>query len=134
MKSQTLGRRNAAPVQGTTARPSAGSGDLFSIPRFLRGIGLLDEIALLTAVVLTDARLDLLRVQRAVRLGDGLLAVQPLRLDGVQPRRLARQGADHDAHPALLLDPPVVFLDPRPHALADVPGRVAPHPQPRLLP
>src|SRR5690349_23055255 len=36
-----------------------------------------------------------------LRLNDGALAVDPLRLDGVEPRRLDGQVARHDPHPAL---------------------------------
>jgi len=88
---------------------------------------------LLTTVVIVDTVLDLLRCQPALGLHDGLLAVRPLRLDRVQPRRLDRQRAGDDPHPALGPRPPVVPLDPRPHPPTDVPGGVAPNQKQRRL-
>src|SRR5262245_52781351 len=51
--------------------------------------------------MVVDPLLDLFRSQLARRLGDGALAVQPLRLDRVEPRRLDRQVAHPDLAPAI---------------------------------
>src|SRR5262249_61381800 len=56
---------------------------------------LLEVLVLLTAVIVTDPRLDFRGRQQPLRLGDGLLAMQPARLDRVEPRALTRQLADH---------------------------------------
>src|SRR5262245_7551569 len=88
---------------------------------------------LFTTVVATYTFLDLGGAQASLRFHDGLLAVHPLRLDPVQPGTLARQVADHDPYPAVLLRPPVVCLDPGPHPPAAVPGRVVPDQQQRPL-
>src|SRR5215210_265954 len=95
--------------------PSAGSSDLlFKAPE------------LLTAIVAADPLDDLVPAQLPVGLHDRALAVDPLRLDGVEPRRLHRQEARDDPHAPLGLGPAVVRLDPAPDALADVPAGVVP--------
>src|SRR4051794_7549996 len=88
---------------------------------------------LLAAIVGADPVDDLRRRQRAVRLDDRSLAVDPLRLDPVQPGRLHRQRARHDPDPALGLGPAVLPLDPGPYSLADVPTGVVPDQQQRPL-
>src|SRR5262245_53018565 len=80
-----------------------------------------------------DALLDLCGGQLAGRLNDRPLAVQPLRLDRVQPRRLDRQPTDADLAAALPLDLAVVRPDPAPYALADVPTGVVPDQHEDLL-
>lgn len=58
---------------------------------------------------------------------DPSLAMAPRGLDWVQPRALARQGTDEDAHPATcLFDLEVVLADPTAYLLADVPGGIVP--------
>src|SRR5262245_58878130 len=85
-----------------------------------------------TAEIGTCAIRDLVGREQAVRLDDGALAVDPLRLDRVEPGMFDRQGPGQDAHAlTLLLDPPVVGADPRPHRLADMPGGVVPDQGPR---
>src|SRR5262245_61684993 len=74
---------------------SAGSSDL-----------LCEWVLRFAVVVLMDALLDLGGGQLACGLDDGPLAVQPLRLDRVQPRRLDRQPAHPDLAPTLALGPP----------------------------
>src|SRR5262249_56044634 len=83
--------------------------------------------------IVTRPPLDLRRRQQLLRFDDGTLAVDPLRLDRIEPGTLARQSAHQDAHPAFPLDPAVVLLDPAPHPRADVPGSNVPNQQPRLL-
>src|SRR3954447_23152581 len=95
--------------------PSAGSRDL-----------LCERIDLLALEVLTDPLADLGRRQLPIRLQDRPLAVHPARLDRVEPRALDRQVTGHDPPPAVLLNPPVVRLDPGPHPLADVPTGIIP--------
>src|SRR5215207_7657556 len=55
------------------------------------------------------------------------LAVHPLGLNGVQPRALLGQKTAHDPNPfATLFDLSVVFAEPSPHLLGDVPTGVVP--------
>src|SRR3954469_24626690 len=84
--------------------------------------------------VFADPLADLRRRQLPVRLQDRPLAMDPARLDRVEPRALDRQGAGHDPHPALTLAPPVMLLDPGPDPPADVPAGIVPDQQQRLLP
>src|SRR6478609_4832764 len=77
-------------------------------------------------VMLMHPLLDLVGAQLSIGLDDGALAMQPLRLDRVQPRRLDRQVAHPDLAAPLPLDLAVVCPDPAPHPLAGVPGRVVP--------
>src|SRR3954465_10189102 len=95
--------------------PSAGSLDL-----------LCEAIQSVAVIVAADPLLDLRRRQLTLRLDDGTLAVDPLRLDRVEPRRLHRQVAGDDPHAPLGLRPAVVRLDPGPDPAADVPGGVVP--------
>src|SRR5262245_2730767 len=102
--------------------PSASSGDLLSFHRQLPGrIGLLEVFVLRATVIVAGPPLDLRRAQHPLRFDDGPFAMQPLRLNRVQPGALARQLTDHDTHPAFTLGPAVVFLDPAPYPCADVP-------------
>src|SRR5215212_5055737 len=72
--------------------------------------------------------------EQGVGFDDPPLAVDPGRLDGVEPGALTRQvaGDEADALPALL-DVAVVVADPVADLLADVPGGVVPDHQERLL-
>jgi RNA polymerase sigma factor (sigma-70 family) len=132
-------RREERPAVGGTnfldlaaGLASAGSGDLFSFCRsLLERIGLMQVIVCRTAIILADSLLDFSGVEQPLRLDDGLLAVDPLRFDRVQPRALARQPAGHDPYPTVAFHPPVVLLDPDPHPGADVPGGVVPDQQQR---
>src|SRR5829696_6907092 len=77
---------------------------------------------------------ELVRSQEAVGLDDLALGVDPLGLDGVQPRALLRQKAAHDPHPlSALLDAAVVGTEPAPDLAAYVPGSVVPDEQQDLL-
>src|SRR5262249_28651538 len=80
-----------------------------------------------------DPLIDLFWGQFTRWLSDGWLAVHPIGLDRVEPRRLDRQVTDPDLAPALALDAPVVRPDPAPHPLADMPGRVVPDQHEDLL-
>ena len=81
--------------------------------------------------MLAEPLLELGRGELALRLDHRPLAVDPLGLDRVQPRALARQAADQEAAPgAGGLNPTVVVPDPGADLLADVPGGVVPDQQP----
>src|ERR671912_66638 len=70
---------------------------------------------------------ELVGPQKPVELHDPPFPVYPLGLDGVQPRTLLRKKATHDPHPtAAVFDLPVVFSEPSPDLLGDVPARVVP--------
>jgi hypothetical protein len=59
--------------------------------------------------------------------GHRAFAVHPVGLDRIQPRALARQGADDDAHAlAAASHHPVVGTDPLLYRMADVPAGVVP--------
>ena len=99
-------QRNALKRKSRQSKltPSAGSSDL-----------LCEAFQLLTTVVATDPFYDLGRRQFAVGLDDGALAVDPFRLDRVEPRRLHRQrSTTRSARPPSAFGPAVVRLDPRP--------------------
>jgi hypothetical protein len=66
--------------------------------------------------------LDLLGAQLPIGLNDGAFAMQPLRLDRVQPRCLDRQVAHPDLAAPLPLDLAVVCPDPAPHLLDELNG------------
>src|SRR5919205_2400801 len=77
--------------------------------------------------MLAEALLELGPAELARRLDYRALAVDPLGLDRVEPRALARQPADQEAAAtAGLLDRAIVRPDPGPHLAADVPGGVVP--------
>jgi hypothetical protein len=60
-------------------------------------------------------------------LDDLALGVDPLGLYGVKPRTLLGQKAAHDPHSiSALFDLTVMFPEPSPHLLGDVPGSVVP--------
>src|SRR5512143_3813455 len=74
----------------------------------------------------TDAVHNVLSVQLPIRLADGPLAVEPCRLDRVQPRTPRRKLAGDDAHATVAFRLGIVLLDSAPNLLADVPGGVVP--------
>src|SRR5512147_1073730 len=74
----------------------------------------------------TDAVHNVLSVSLPIRLADGPLAVEPCRLDRVQPRTPRRKLAGDDAHATVAFRLGIVLLDPAPNLLADVPGGVVP--------
>ena len=71
--------------------------------------------------------------QWPIRLDDGPLAVQPARLDGIEPGAFHRQPAHQDPHPAGALHRAVMRPNPRLHGSTDVPGGVVPHQHPHAL-
>src|SRR3954462_6646621 len=86
------------------------------------------------AVGVGDAVGELLDGEQAVGFDDAALAMDPGRLDGIEPRALDGQVAGDDADPiAALLDLSVVVADPGTDLLADVPGGVVPDQEQRLL-
>src|SRR5215210_4634375 len=77
---------------------------------------------------------EFIRAQQSVELHDLALAMNPFRLDGVQPRTLLREQATDDPHPtAALLYFSVVFAEPSPHLPGDVPACVVPDEKQGLL-
>ena len=83
-----------------------------------------------TTVVFTRSVGKLVSGEQAVRFNDRTLAMHPLWLDRVQPGALRGQQTQDNSHARLaLFDPLVVFPEPGPDGLADVPGRVIPDQQ-----
>src|SRR5215207_2585482 len=77
---------------------------------------------------------EFVRAQQSIELHDLALAMNPFRLDGVQPRTLFREKATDDPHPtAALLHFSVVFAEPWPHLPGDVPACVVPDKKQGLL-
>src|SRR5207245_3764909 len=77
-----------------------------------------------------DALDELMGGQQAGGLDHPALAMDPLGLNGIQPRALDRQVVGHDPHAAAgQFDLPVVAPNPRPDLATDVPGRVVPDQQ-----
>src|SRR5215207_3545230 len=77
---------------------------------------------------------EFVRAQQSIELHDLALAMNPFRLDGVQPRTLFREKATDDPHPtAALLHFSVVFAQPSPHLPGDVPACVVPDKKQGLL-
>src|SRR5215207_7155517 len=77
---------------------------------------------------------EFVRAQQSIELHDLALAMNPFRLDGVQPRTLFREKATDDPHPtAALLHFSVVFAEPSPHLPGDVPACVVPDKKQGLL-
>src|SRR3954453_24059750 len=70
---------------------------------------------------------------RPLRLDDCPLAVQPARLDRVEPGALHRQTTHQDPDPADALHRAVMRPNPRLHRSTDVPGGVVPHQPPHAL-
>src|SRR5215218_6264569 len=82
----------------------------------------------------TDPIRKLISSQQPVELHDLALAVYPLRLDSVEPRTLLGQQAAHDPYSiAALLDFSVVFPEPAPDLLGDMPACVVPDQEQDLL-
>src|ERR671913_981674 len=98
--------------------PSASSSDL---------LGNGEMLVMRTIERPADPLGELVGPQKPVELHDPPFPVYPLGLDGVQPRTLLRKKATHDPHPtAAVFDLPVVFSEPSPDLLGDVPARVVP--------
>src|SRR5215204_7487851 len=72
--------------------------------------------------------------EQPLRLDDLALGVNPLWLDGVEPRTLLRKQATDDPHalPALL-DATIVLSEPSPYLFGDVPRSVVPDEKQDLL-
>src|SRR5215210_2135534 len=94
---------------------------------------LVQRFQALASEVLMDPVHELVGRQRPIRLDDGPLAVQPARLDRVEPRALHRQPAHYNPHSAAALHRAVMPPDPRPHRSADVPGGIVPHQHPHAF-
>src|SRR4051794_12727559 len=87
-----------------------------------------------TAKVRTNAPGQLRSGKQAVGFDNGPLAMRPFRFDRVEPGAFRREakGQNPYSFPALF-DLLIVFSDPGPHALADMPGGIVPNQQPSTL-
>src|SRR5215207_886103 len=82
----------------------------------------------------TDSVGEFVGAQQTVGLYNLALAVDPLGLDGVQPRALLWQQAAYDSHSfAALSDLAVMFTEPPPDLFGDVPAGVVPDEKQDLL-
>ena len=85
---------------------------------------------LLTTIIGIHPCFQFVGIQQAIRFRDGSLPMDPLRRDGVAPRALAGQRADHETNPqSALVDVLLVPPNPLPDGLAAVPGGVIPDQQ-----
>src|SRR5215211_379532 len=83
-----------------------------------------------------DSIRKLISSQKTVGFYNLALSVNPLRLDGVEPRTLLRQQAAHDPYSsfaAALFDFSVVLPEPAPDLPGNVPGSVVPEENHGLL-
>jgi hypothetical protein len=87
-----------------------------------------------TTKVIINTLPGLLGSQFPLRLHDGSLAMDPTRLNGIEPGALDREQAGQNAYPTLALGRGVMFFDPGLDPLTLVPGGVIPHQQQSLLP
>src|SRR5215203_5445619 len=77
---------------------------------------------------------ELVGSQQAVEFDDPSFPMNPLGLDGVQPRALLGKMATHHPHPlAAVFDAAVVPAEPSPDLFGDVPGSVVPDEEQNLL-
>ena len=87
-----------------------------------------------TFIIGTDPLGDLLRCQDTSRFHHRAFPVEPLGLNGVQPRTFTRQPARNDAHATPgPFDVAVMRAQPRAYELAGVPRGIVPHEQQRAL-
>src|SRR4051794_17951755 len=81
-----------------------------------------------------DSVYELVGGEQAGGLGDALLVVDPLGLDGFEPGARDRQQASDDPDAAAaLVDAAIVGANPDSYRPADVPGRIVPNQRQRLL-
>src|SRR4030095_577004 len=86
----------------------------------------------LTTIVGINTCFEFVRAQQPIRFRHGPLAMDPFRLNGVEPRTFAGQVAAHETHPdCAALDPLIMLAYPVPHGLATVPRGVIPDQQQR---
>jgi hypothetical protein len=86
----------------------------------------------LTVIVGIDTRFEFIGTQQPVCFRHSPLALDPFRLDRIEPRTFAGQLADDETYPRrTLLDLLIVLADPAPHRMTAVPGGVIPDQQER---
>lgn len=86
-----------------------------------------------TTKVIINALPGLLCRQFPLRLHNGSLAMDPTRLNGIEPGALDRQQAGEDSYPALSPGSNVMSFEPVSDPLTDVPGGVIPYQEQGLL-
>src|SRR5215472_11326285 len=111
MQNRCLLPRMYSRLPATAGVEETGSPSLLRASAVSSGL-LCERLMGFAVVVIVDTLLDLRGAQLAGGLDDGALAVQPLRLDRVQPRRLDWQAAHTDLAAALTFDLAVVLTDP----------------------
>src|SRR5215204_1803915 len=88
---------------------------------------------LLTTIIGTDSRDQLRSRQLASWLNNGPLAVDPMRLNAIQPRAFRRQLTNDYSHPTFLLGFPIACPHPATHRLRDMPRCIIPYQQQGFL-
>src|SRR5215208_2378420 len=86
---------------------------------------------------LTDPICEFISTEQPLGLNYLAFAMNPLRLDCIEPRALGRQKARHYPHPGFatsVFDPAVVGGDPASHLMAFVPGGIVADQKQGLLP
>src|ERR671919_3027105 len=87
-----------------------------------------------TAKVITDPLGQFPATEQPVGLHHFAFGMGPAGFDGIEPGTLGGQGTGQNPYPlASALDSAVVVLNPALYFLANVPGGVVPHQEPRLL-
>ena len=89
---------------------------------------------LLTAIVITDTRNQFSCSKLAVGLYNCPLPVNPMRLNAIQPGAFGRQLAYEYSHSFLSFRFPVVYPNPAPYRLGEVPRSIIPDNQQSFLP
>jgi hypothetical protein len=85
-----------------------------------------------TSEVITDAANDLHGGEQVGRFDNGLLAMHPVRFNGIEPRAFDGQAPGQETDTPVPLDLQIMGPDPCTHLLADVPGGIVP-PQQNLV-
>ena len=81
----------------------------------------------LTTIIGIDTRFEFVGTQQLVCFRHSPLAMDPFRLDRIEPRTFAGQRADDETHPHRApLDLLIMLSEPPPHRLTAVPGGVIP--------
>lgn len=86
-----------------------------------------------TTIGCTDPLREFIRREQTCWLDHAPFAMDPMRLDGIEPRTFHRQQTRHNPHAAVALDPLIVLANPLSDFVTAMPRGVVPDQQPRRL-